>query len=208
MILGRRSRHTGTGSGPRTERGQGLVEFALVLPVFMILLLGLVEFGFIFAHHQGLEYASREGARTASALANGQNGQNGIPVATACQTIDNQVIAAVQRVLTGKGSMVQLANVTQIRIYKYDDTTRGPVAGSINTWIPGAGPTVDGTALQFKWTSGTWDPCTRDNGVNPDVVGVGISYTYHMITSLNALLGLAGANTMPMNDETIMVLNP
>ena len=29
-----------------------------------------------------------------------------------------------------------------------------------------------------------------------------------MITSLNALLGLAGANTMPMNDETIMVLNP
>lgn len=204
----RRVRTAGTGPGFRRERGQGLVEFALVLPVFMILLLGLVEFGFIFAHHQGLEYASREGARTASALANGQNGQNGTPVATACQTIDNQVIAAVQRVLTGKGSMVQIGNVTQIRIYKYDDATQAPLAGSINVWTPGAGPTVDGTALLFKWTGGAWNPCTRDNGVNPDVVGVGISYTYHMITSLNALLGMAGASTMPMNDQTIMVLNP
>jgi hypothetical protein len=192
----------------RRERGQSLVEFGLILPALMILLLGLVEFGFIFSNHQGLEYATREGARTAAALANGQNGQNGVPAATTCTTIDNQVIAAVQRVLTGKGSMVQVGDVSQIRIFKYDDTTQGPVALATNVWVPGAGPTVDGTVLQFRWSSGTWDPCIRDNGMNADVIGVRLTYTYRMTTGLNALLGVAGLNTLQMTDETVMVLNP
>ena len=194
----------------RRARGQSLVEFALILPSFMILLLGLLEFGLIFSNHQGLEYATREGARTAAALANGQNGQNGTPASTACTTIDNQVIAAVQRVITGKGSLVVLANVSQIRIYKYDDsaTPPGPATGFINVWTPGTGPVVDGTALKFKWTSGTWDACTRLNGLTPDVVGVDLTYSYHLSTGLGSLLKWAGLNTLAMTDTTVMVLNP
>jgi len=194
----------------RRVAGQSLVEFALILPSFMILLLGLLEFGLIFSNHQGLEYATREGARTAAALANGKNGQNGTPVSTACSTIDNQVIAAVQRVITGTGSLVVLANVSQIRIYKYDDSTTppGPATGYINVWTPGSGPVVDGTALKFKWTSGTWDACTRLNGLTPDVVGVDLTYSYHLSTGLGSLLKWAGLNTLAMTDTTVMVLNP
>ena len=200
----RRSGHDPEGS--RT-RGQSLVEFAMILPVMMILLLGLTEFGFVFAHHQGLEYATREGARTAAALSNGQDGQNGLPVATTCKLIDDQTIAAVQRVLTGSGSLVRIANVSQIRIYK-TDTNGVPVTGSIEVWTPGGGDVVDGVALQFKQTSGTWDPCLRDNGATPDAVGVDLNYTYHMVTGLGSMLGWAGANTIPMTDATVMILNP
>jgi Flp pilus assembly protein TadG len=194
----------------RRAAGQSLVEFALILPSFMILLLGLLEFGLVFAHHQGLEYATREGARTAAALANGQNGQNGTPASTACSTIDNQVIAAVQRVITGKGSLVVLANVSQIRIFKYDDsaTPPGPATGFINVWTPGTGPVVDGTALKFKWTSGTWDACTRLTAPTADVVGVDLTYSYHLSTGLGSLLKWAGLNTLAMTDTTVMVLNP
>ena len=200
------------------ERGQGLVEFALILPILMILLLGILEFGFIFQNHQGLEYATREGARTASALANGQNGQNGQPSATTCQTIDDQVIAAVQRVVMSKGSPVTVGNITQIRIYKYDDTTQGPTLTTtnvpdpafVNVWTPAATGThtVDGLVLKFKQTSGAWNPCTRDNGGIPDVVGVDLSYSYQMTTALGALLKWTGANVLAMNDVTVMVLNP
>jgi len=190
------------------SRGQGLVEFGLILPAFMILLLSLLEFGFVFAHNQGIEYATREGARTAAALANGQNDQNGAPGATTCSTIDNQVIAAVQRVITGKGSLVVLANVSQIRIYKYDDTNHGPLAGSINVWTPGAGPVVDGTALKFKWTSGTWDACSRLNGLTPDSVGVDLTYSYKLSTGLGSLLKWVGITSLTMTDSTVMVLNP
>lgn len=194
------------GQGDR-RRGQSLVEFAMILPVMMILLLGLTEFGFVFAHHQGLEYATREGARTAAAMSNGQNGQNGQPFATTCKLIDDQTIAAVQRVLTGSGSLVRIANVSQIRIYK-TDINGVPVTGAIEVWTPGAGGMVDGVALQFKQTTGTWDPCGRDNGSTPDAVGVDLNYTYHMVTGLGSMLGWAGANTIPMTDATVMVLNP
>jgi Flp pilus assembly protein TadG len=207
VIRGRARRRSIDSPGSR-ERGQALVEFALILPMFMMLLLGLVEFGFIFANHQGLEYATREGARTAAALANGQNGQNGLPSATTCTTIDNQVIAAVQRLITGKGSPVTLADVSQIRLYKYDDATSGPVAGYINVWTPGVGPVVDGTALNFKWTSGTWNACTRANGATPDSIAVEVTYGYTMKTGLGAMLKWVGANTLAMTDKTVMVLNP
>jgi Flp pilus assembly protein TadG len=205
------------GSVARTDnhgqRGQSLVEFALILPVFLMLLLGLVEFGFVFAHYQGLEYATREGARTASALANGQNGQNGAPVGTACTTIDDQVIAAVQRVITGTGSLLVLANVSQIRIYKYDDATSAPATpatSNVDVWTPASSGTsvVDGTALKFKRTSGTWDACNRLNGLAPDSVGVDVTYSYTFATGLGSLLRWAGVTSLPMTDSTVMVLNP
>lgn len=53
------------------NRGQALVEFALLLPVVMMLLLGIVEFGRAWQAKQTLTDAAREGARIA-VVANGQ----------------------------------------------------------------------------------------------------------------------------------------
>lgn len=47
----------------RDEDGQSLVEFALLLPIIMVLLLGIVEFGFMFNAKITLNSAAREGAR-------------------------------------------------------------------------------------------------------------------------------------------------
>ncbi len=43
--------------------GQGLVEFALVLPVLMLILLGAVDLGRVFHDYVTMTNASREGAR-------------------------------------------------------------------------------------------------------------------------------------------------
>ena len=45
------------------ERGAAAVEFALILPVLLILVLGLVEFGRAFNVQISLSNAAREGAR-------------------------------------------------------------------------------------------------------------------------------------------------
>lgn len=45
------------------KKGQSLVEFALILPVLLLLLLGIVEFGLAFNAHVTLVHAAREGAR-------------------------------------------------------------------------------------------------------------------------------------------------
>ena len=50
----------------RDERGQALVEFALVLPILLILVLGIIEFGRAWNLHQTITHAAREGARMAA----------------------------------------------------------------------------------------------------------------------------------------------
>jgi Flp pilus assembly protein TadG len=45
------------------ERGQSLVELALVLPILIILLFGILEFGRVFHSYLVITNAAREGAR-------------------------------------------------------------------------------------------------------------------------------------------------
>jgi Flp pilus assembly protein TadG len=54
----------------RDQRGQALVEFALVLPILLILLLGIIDFARAWNVYQVLTDAGREGAREA-VVANG-----------------------------------------------------------------------------------------------------------------------------------------
>lgn len=49
----------------KTERGQALVEFAIVLPVLLLLLVGILEFGRAWNLKQVIVDAAREGARRA-----------------------------------------------------------------------------------------------------------------------------------------------
>jgi Flp pilus assembly protein TadG len=49
-----------------TEAGQALVEFTMILPIFLILLFGLVDFGRGFYSWLVLTNAAREGARVAA----------------------------------------------------------------------------------------------------------------------------------------------
>lgn len=46
--------------------GSTLIEFALVVPVLMTLLIGIMEFGWLVYHNMQINNAAREGARTAS----------------------------------------------------------------------------------------------------------------------------------------------
>ena len=54
------------------ERGASAVEFALVLPILIVLVLGIIEFGHAFQVQGTLSAAAREGAR-AMALRNSQD---------------------------------------------------------------------------------------------------------------------------------------
>lgn len=47
------------------EEGAQLIEFALVLPLLLFVLLGIAEFGFMFQRYEVVTNAAREGARLA-----------------------------------------------------------------------------------------------------------------------------------------------
>lgn len=49
----------------KSEKGQAMVEFALVLPLLLILLCGIIDFGWLYYNQITLNNAAREGARYA-----------------------------------------------------------------------------------------------------------------------------------------------
>lgn len=50
----------------KSEEGQALVEFALIVPLLILLLFGIVDFGRIFHAYLTIDHAGREAARAAS----------------------------------------------------------------------------------------------------------------------------------------------
>jgi Flp pilus assembly protein TadG len=54
-----------SGRRVKSERGAELIEFALVLPILLLVVLGIVDFGFLFQRMEVVTNAAREGARMA-----------------------------------------------------------------------------------------------------------------------------------------------
>jgi hypothetical protein len=213
----------------RRERGQSLVEFAVLVPVFMLILIGMLEFGLMFNHDLTLQYASREGARVGSALGCGATSGNNV-----CDSgfsnpnpleVDPYIVAAVQRVLEASGSPINMAQIGSITIFQA--TSSGGVVGTnTDTWTysKGNGPTVSGQKLDFvRQGSNGWADSTRDtaavpsgncgSGLSacPDSIGIKITYQYKYVTPLAAVMRFFGgpaASTQSLNDQTIMALNP
>jgi Flp pilus assembly protein TadG len=62
-LLTPRGQRTGA---PAACPGQGLVEFALVVPLFLLLVFAIIDFGILFEHRITLDNAARNGARWAT----------------------------------------------------------------------------------------------------------------------------------------------
>src|SRR5919198_5014187 len=62
-LLTPRCQRTGA---PAACPGQGLIEFALVVPLFLLLLFAIIDFGILFEHRITLDNAARSGARWAT----------------------------------------------------------------------------------------------------------------------------------------------
>jgi len=220
IIRRRHAYQPALGARGRRQGGQGLVEFAMLVPVFLLILLGMLEFGFAFNHHMTLEYATREGARAGAAMVDGSQ------IDTTCggttitaANVDPLIIAAVQRVLKSPGSMVDIAQITNVQIYKVSNN--GLVIGPVNVWnyrVPNSGnpevPCLSPTErLDFYESTHGWNTTATDrsNGPTPVSIGVSIAYTYQFRSALGGILrffGGSGASSLQITDKTVMALQP
>ena len=104
------------------SRGQALVEFALVVPFFLLLLFGIIEAGRFIFYYETLSNATREGARYA--IVNGANTlgcPSGPPApgSSACDTSGANVAARV------KSSAIGLPNSISVTPTWTPDNGRG-----------------------------------------------------------------------------------
>ena len=95
----------------RTETGASVVEAALILPIFVLLIFSIIEAGSMFLNLSAVRTASREGAREASAAASSS---------TADQTA---LIASMRSLGQLSGSLegvISTATHFQLKVYKQD----------------------------------------------------------------------------------------
>ena len=63
----------GARSGANSERGAALVEFAILTPLLLLLLLGIIEFGWFMSQNNDVRHGAREAARLAAVDADTAN---------------------------------------------------------------------------------------------------------------------------------------
>ena len=191
----------------RGERGQAMVEMGLILPMLLVLVFGVVELGTAFNETMTLAAASREGARVAGALVNGGGALGcGAGQSPNAATVDPNIVAAVERVLTASGTQISLANVAEIRLFKAT-STGAETSGRVNSWtyVLNGGPVVGGDPLDFVEQSNTWTACSRSNVTPADSIGITVRYTYQARTPLRYFV--PSLQTLNLRETTVMSLN-
>jgi Flp pilus assembly protein TadG len=105
------------GRTTETQSGQALVEFALVLPVFLVLIFGVVEFGFLYNAAVTVNFVSRVAALLAA--------EGGRTEGTDCM-----VLRAIERDMI---SPTVSSRISTVEIY-WSDANGDEVASSVNVY--------------------------------------------------------------------------
>ena len=130
------------------------MELAILLPLFGILLLGILEVGGMARDHQVLENAAREGARF-SALSNNKMASNPSP-GTVQTRIKDRIIAylAKERITVAAGDIAvnqtYLMQVGGIKVFGSEITVnyaRPVMFPGIARWLPLGSTTLKGRAV-------------------------------------------------------------
>lgn len=84
----------------KDDRGAALVEFALVVPVLFLLILGIIEFAWTFGQFLDVRHGAREAARLAAVNFESPPGSSGAAqsmgiVAETCRRLSNEDAATI-----------------------------------------------------------------------------------------------------------------
>jgi Flp pilus assembly protein TadG len=195
-----RRRSAAPGATRARARGQSLVEFSLVLPLFLTILLAIIEFGFAFNSVLAVNFASRNAALTAA--------EGGDAEGTDClvlRAIENDIAAPADRSRIGRVEIFRADKngdrLGDPTIYtRSGGSTTCDYAGGVTVTVPYT-LTADGYAESDRCN--TLAGC--EGGRTLDQVGVKITYTHVWVTPLrNFVGGNPGGFTFDRSNATRM----
>jgi Flp pilus assembly protein TadG len=204
------------------ERGAVAVEAALVTPILVILLLGIIEFAFIMRDFTAVSSVVRVGARIASANAGSGPGSSCDPAPCTPANAPNFAAMAAGAIQQA-GTAMPKDQIDYIMVYQANAKGFPAPSGTVSASIPAntatARPPDNGTTPcaafancvayrwvdsqdAFRYTSGSWDsksvnacPTTAYN------VGVWMHATHKNITTFFG-------STKGLSDHTVMKFEP
>ncbi len=174
----------------RRQRGQTLVEFALVAPLLLTVIFGTIEFCFLFQSANTVDFAASEGARVGAILG---------PTDSAA---DSKIIQAIFDATTN-GSGLLFSQITMIEIFKSDES--GAIPPALTSCAQTTNEDVyDGQGNACPGTLG-WPPSVRNATFNSaDYLGVRITFVYNWVTSFVS----AAQGQLQMTSVSIQLIEP
>lgn len=184
------------------DSGASIVEAAIVIPLLLLVVIAIMEYGLAFKDFLTVSYLSREGARI-GALA-------GDDMTADCA------------ILVGLGDLVtsgDLARIQEIQIYEADPNT-GAQTGGYNraVYVPGNPATLctgqtggqPGDGWNISYVGGGYDPTSRGvavsattGGSNLDLIGVRVILNRNWVTGFGPF---SGSSTV--DESTITRMEP
>lgn len=167
------------------HRGQGLLEFALILPLFLLLLFGVIEFALINASIGAFNFATQDAARFGAITG---------------PTDPNSDSAMLTQVIMPRINTIVAAQLQTIEVFKANED--GSCYGGPATFPCS---TEDFYSAQTQQWSYGWPTSVRnDQLVVGDYLGVRITYTYTYITAFFATMSPA----VTLSAESIQRIEP
>ena len=169
------------------ERGQTMVEMAIVLPIVLMVSLGVVEVSYAVLHQHVISRITREGANLISRDVTLLDTSNAIKNMTTTPVDFDNGSTLVLSVLK-KGSVVGTANYNKIVLYqRYSIGTLG-AASTLTT----AGPGAFGPAPDFRAANSDTDANLRiiNLPASVDISPGGLLYVAEVFTQHTALTPL------------------
>jgi len=204
--------------GPRAESGAVAIEAAIVLPVLLLMIFGMIEFAFVMRDYAGVANSVRVGSRVAATGAAAGPGtcETGpdVPVCTSTSSpsLAQEAADAIQR----GGSSMPGDNINYLLVYKAN-AAGFPGAEGITTMPTTCASTANCVKFvwrdalnAFRYSSGSWSSvsisaCFPGSPTNPLLgmhrVGIYLDATHPMMT------GLFGAS-IHLQDRAVMNFEP
>jgi Flp pilus assembly protein TadG len=199
-------------SPPRRRHGssgQAMVEFAMVIWLFLMLIIAIVEFSVLFTSYVSIGFASKDAVQVAATLGDTANADTSI-----LERIYNDVMAPADQ-----------NRITEVDIYQVDltSTNGSPLGSNVNRYDYSAAgtlftrPDLSKVTLPFASIS-TGYPVTNRCNVNKgtgcpgskttvDTIGVTIYYQYKWITPFPQFV-TSGSNGPMLSSANVMRLEP
>jgi Flp pilus assembly protein TadG len=183
-----------------SARGQAVVEFGLVLPLFLLLLIAIIEFAFAFSTLNSLNFVARD-----VALVTAEGGNRLGTDCTALNVLEREFGATSDR-----------AGIATVEIYWSDQN--GNVLGSQVNRFNRSGSLIcsdlDGVSRTLPYTAAgaTYPEAIRCNVLAGcggshtvlDTIGVKVTYAYSWKTPLSVMLGFLGPATFTATQQMRM----
>jgi Flp pilus assembly protein TadG len=137
----------------KSQRGAELIEMALILPLLLLVLVGIVDFGFLFQRYEVLTNAAREGARMAVLPGYNQTDvqsrvcayltTGGVPTKSPCGSAGGNPVVTLSNVnVTVPTGTIQAKQVHLV--YSHNFMFIGPIIGLMGgSWTNTKAITID-----------------------------------------------------------------